>query len=57
VFTHFPLELVVYTASVPVRTKAPMGMRWVMIATLKDEALPNVMRKVIAHGLKSGLGQ
>jgi hypothetical protein len=26
-------------------------MRWVPIATLKDEALPNVMRKVIAHGL------
>lgn len=51
VFTHFPLELVVYTASVPARTRAPDGMRWVPIATLKDEALPNVMRKVIAHGL------
>ncbi|MEH2512362.1 A/G-specific adenine glycosylase [Nitrobacteraceae bacterium AZCC 1564] len=51
VFTHFPLELVVYTASVPSRARAPDGMRWVPIATLKDEALPNVMRKVIAHGL------
>jgi A/G-specific adenine glycosylase len=51
VFTHFPLELVVHTASVPARTRAPEGMRWVPIATLKDEALPNVMRKVIAHGL------
>jgi A/G-specific adenine glycosylase len=51
VFTHFPLELVVYTASVPARTRAPEGMRWVPIATLADEALPNVMRKVIAHGL------
>ena len=51
VFTHFPLELVVYTASVPARARAPQGMRWVPIATLKDEALPNVMRKVIAHGL------
>jgi A/G-specific adenine glycosylase len=51
VFTHFPLELVVHTASVPARTRAPQGMRWVPIATLKDEALPNVMRKVIAHGL------
>jgi A/G-specific adenine glycosylase len=51
VFTHFPLELVVYTASVPARTAAPKGMRWVPIATLKDEALPNLMRKVIAHGL------
>ena len=51
VFTHFPLELVIYTASVPARTRAPDGMRWVPLATLKDEALPNVMRKVIAHGL------
>lgn len=51
VFTHFPLELVIYTASVAARTRAPGGMRWVPIATLKDEAFPNVMRKVIAHGL------
>jgi A/G-specific adenine glycosylase len=51
VFTHFPLELVVYTADVPARARAPAGMRWVPVATLKDEALPNVMRKVIAHGL------
>src|SRR5258706_7480944 len=51
VFTHFPLELVVYTASVPARARAPEGMRWVPISTLGDEALPNVMCKVIAHGL------
>jgi A/G-specific adenine glycosylase len=51
VFTHFPLELVVYTASVAARTRAPQGMRWVPIVTLRDEALPNVMRKAIAHGL------
>jgi A/G-specific adenine glycosylase len=51
VFTHFPLELVVYTANVTSRTRAPEGMRWVPVATLADEALPNVMRKVIAHGL------
>jgi len=51
VFTHFPLELVVYTANAPARASAGEGMRWVPIATLKDEALPNVMRKVIAHGL------
>src|ERR1700723_1011757 len=49
VFTHFPLQLVVYTAAVPARTRAPEGMRWVSIATLRDEALPNVMRKAIAH--------
>ncbi|TQF36307.1 adenine glycosylase [Bradyrhizobium sp. UNPF46] len=51
VFTHFPLELVVYTAKAEARTRAPAGMRWVPIATLAGEALPNVMRKVIAHGL------
>jgi len=51
VFTHFPLELVVYTATVQARTRAPHGMRFVNRAALKDEALPNVMRKVIAHGL------
>ncbi len=51
VFTHFPLELVVYTAEAPSSTRAPAGMRWVPIATLADEAFPNVMRKVIAHGL------
>jgi len=51
VFTHFPLELVVYTAEVTPRTRAPEGMRWVPIATLACEALPNLMRKVVAHGL------
>jgi A/G-specific adenine glycosylase len=51
VFTHFPLELVIYTARVAAGTRAPKGMRWVPIATLADEALPNVMRKAIAHGL------
>jgi A/G-specific adenine glycosylase len=51
VFTHFPLDLVVYVATVPAKTGAPDGMRWVRIADLPTEALPNLMRKVIAHGL------
>jgi A/G-specific adenine glycosylase len=51
VFTHFPLELVVYTVRVAAGSRAPQGMRWVPIATLQEEALPTVMRKVIAHGL------
>ncbi|MEO6779331.1 MAG: A/G-specific adenine glycosylase [Bradyrhizobium sp.] len=51
VFTHFPLELVVYTATVVPGTRVPAGMRWVPIATLQQEALPTIMRKVIAHGL------
>lgn len=51
VFTHFPLDLVVHVASVPSRTPAPAGMRFAPIAGLHDEALPNLMRKVLAHGL------
>lgn len=51
VFTHFPLELAVHVARVPLRSKAPPDMRFVDIAALPDEALPTVMRKVIAHGL------
>ncbi len=51
VFTHFPLELSVYTADVPARTPAPAGARWVALASLSSEALPSVMRKVVAHAL------
>ena len=51
VFTHFPLELVVYTAEVAPRAAPPDGARWVALAELADEALPNVMRKVLAHAL------
>jgi A/G-specific adenine glycosylase len=48
-FTHFPLRQSVYLARVPARTKAPAGMRWVTLTDLHAEALPNVMRKVVAH--------
>ncbi len=51
VFTHFPLELCVYVAALPARTPAPAGMLWVALADIGGEALPSVMRKVIAHGL------
>jgi A/G-specific adenine glycosylase len=51
-FTHFPLEQTVYAATVPTRTLAPEGARWVAIGSLSDEALPNVMRKVLAHALE-----
>jgi len=51
VFTHFPLELVVFTACVPRATRAPKGARWVKLAELPGEALPTVMRKVIAYAL------
>jgi A/G-specific adenine glycosylase len=51
VFTHFPLEVAVFAAQVPRATPAPKGARWVSIHELRDEALPNVMRKVLAHAL------
>jgi len=52
-FTHFPLELNVYRAELPPARKAAQGMRWTPLAGLAGEALPNVMRKVIAHALGS----
>lgn len=56
-FTHFRLELVVYRAVVPVETTLtfwadPKRCRWVHRRDLHAQALPSLMRKVIAHGLK-----
>src|SRR6185437_67838 len=51
VFTHFSLELVVYFAQAARATPAPKGARWVKLAELPGEALPTVMRKVLAHAL------
>ncbi|HET9902693.1 MAG TPA: A/G-specific adenine glycosylase [Xanthobacteraceae bacterium] len=48
-FTHFPLELTVYRADVPEGTGAPPGMRWIALDTIDGEALPSLMRKVVAH--------
>lgn len=49
VFTHFPLELIVYAAKVPSGTKVPRGARFVALEQLSSEALPSVMRKVLVH--------
>ncbi|HWK65266.1 MAG TPA: A/G-specific adenine glycosylase [Rhizobiaceae bacterium] len=46
VFTHFALELVVYTADTE-RHPAPAGYRWAQMADLHNEALPTVMKKAI----------
>ena len=51
VFTHFPLELTVYRGEVPRDAASPAGTRWIAIAQLVNEALPSLMRKVVAHGL------
>jgi A/G-specific adenine glycosylase len=53
VFTHFPLQLLVYVAKVAKSVKAPLDARWVRIDDLPGEALPNVMRKVLAHALEA----
>ena len=50
-FTHFPLELTVFVANVPADRKAPAGLRFVARDRLDSEALPNLMRKVLAHAL------
>jgi len=50
-FTHFPLELVVYATEVARDTPPPAGMRFVPLDRLHDEALPALMRKVVALAL------
>jgi A/G-specific adenine glycosylase len=52
VFTHFPLELFVFVGQVSRNTVASKNERWVKLADLSGEALPSVMRKVIAHALE-----
>ena len=51
VFTHFPLRLTVYMAELPRGTPAPKGARWAKVSGLAGEALPTLMRKVLAHAL------
>jgi A/G-specific adenine glycosylase len=51
VFTHFPLELIVFRAHVPQPAAAPEGMRWLARDDIAAAALPTVMRKVLAHAL------
>ncbi len=48
-FTHFPLELAVHVATVPANAGTPDGTRWVALDQLAGEALPSLMRKVVAH--------
>jgi A/G-specific adenine glycosylase len=48
-FTHFPLELVVFRAEVPAAAAAPDGMRWIAASEVRGAAFPSLMRKVLAH--------
>jgi A/G-specific adenine glycosylase len=56
-FTHFRLETMVYRALVPAETALtfwadPGRCSWISRRHLDDQALPTVMRKIIAHGLR-----
>ena len=56
-FTHFRLEMLVYRAIVPADASLtfwadPQRCRWVPRRDLDRAALPSVMRKIIAHGLR-----
>jgi A/G-specific adenine glycosylase len=56
-FTHFRLETLVYRAIVPADTSLtfwadPQRCQWVARRDLDRAALPSVMRKIIAHGLR-----
>ena len=51
VFTHFPLELTVFVARVGESAAAPEEARWTPRGDLGGEALPNLMKKVLAHAL------
>ncbi len=58
-FTHFRLEMMVYRAIVPPDAELdlwadPERCRWVHRRDLANEALPSVMRKVLAHALGDG---
>jgi A/G-specific adenine glycosylase len=56
-FTHFRLEVAVYRAVVPADAALTSGAdparcQWVARRDLDHAALPSVMRKIIAHGLR-----
>jgi len=56
-FTHFRLETLVYRAIVPADASLtfwadPQRCQWVARRDLDRAALPSVMRKIIAHGLR-----
>ena len=59
-FTHFHLELEVYLAALLNAPAAPDGCAWYAQADLPREALPSLMRKVLAHAAadrgKTGAG-
>ncbi len=53
-FTHFHLELEVWAADAPA-TADPADGSWVARRDLSGEALPSIMKKVVAHALKADI--
>lgn len=53
-FTHFHLELTVWCTVADESAVQPSPLRWVHTGDLASEALPTVMRKVVAHVLGKG---
>ncbi len=51
-FTHFDLDLTVMAGAVKARAK--LGGKWVLPGRIKDQALPSLMKKVIAHARNNG---
>ena len=49
VFTHFPLELAVFVASVGAKARAPRDCRFLAQEEIASAALPTLMLKVLAH--------
>jgi A/G-specific adenine glycosylase len=60
VFTHFELELRLLAGRVGETTEEPVGAnegqgpRWCRLDHLSDNALPTLMKKVVAHALANG---
>ena len=57
-FTHFQLDALVYRAFVPTRVRLTASAdaprcQWIARRDLDSVALPSVMRKLIAHALRS----
>ncbi len=52
VFTHFPLELTIFVAELPLDAQAPEGMRFTPFARLREEAFPSVFLKALEAGLE-----
>jgi A/G-specific adenine glycosylase len=55
VFTHFRLELEIWRAKAQVgrELRDDGDYRWVALSALADEALPSVMRKIVAAMTRS----